>query len=122
MSNQASVTPTSTKSGTEGTSKKTRKKRNIPIEKQIDEIAQMSTLEEFSTDQVIGSIPDFRAAVGQAQLSGQDYVIVTDEIFKYLLNGGKSSYICYGSPTIRVYKEGTRDKIEADESKSVNVL
>lgn len=60
---------------------------------------------------VIDNPEDFRAAIHHAQLSGKDAVEVSEELFFYLVKNNQTEYLTYGSPGVKVFKEGTKDKI-----------
>lgn len=64
---------------------------------------------------VVDNPEDFRMAVGHAQMAHAEYIEVSARMFEYLVKNNKTEYITYGSPGIKVYKEGTREKIEAWE-------
>ncbi len=68
----------------------------------------------------IDSMSDFQTAVQITRIPGheRDYVEVTERLFKQLTANQPSEtlYICWGSPTVRVFKEGTREKIEKWEA------
>ena len=69
-------------------------------------------------DSVVETVPntpsEFRSAVDAAQMHGKDYIEVTQRLFDHLLHGQKSPMLMYGTPTIKVFVEGTREKVEAD--------
>lgn len=77
-------------------------------------------IKEQST--VIESPEDFRIAVGQAQMEGDEYIEVGEKLFKYLLKNSKSKYLTYGDPGIKVYLKGTREKYEREDKMSAEAF
>lgn len=72
---------------------------------------------------VIDNPNDFQYAIGRAQMAmqegdGEDFVEVSEELFKYLVKNQKTSYLTYGSPGIKVYLAGTREACEIRDSLS----
>lgn len=67
---------------------------------------------------VIDNPTDFQYAVGNAQMSGRTYLEVSDELFNYLVKNNNTQYLTYGNPGIKIFKEGTMEKILAFESLS----
>ncbi len=61
---------------------------------------------------------DFTNAVKTAQFTKFPYVEVTKELFDRLNDDPVSKYMTYGSPGIKVFVEGTRLEIEAEEKNS----
>lgn len=66
-------------------------------------------------EKVVDNPEDFRIAIGHAQMAGKDFVEVSEELFNYLVKNNPTEYITYGSPGVKVFKEGTRAKIESLE-------
>lgn len=64
------------------------------------------------------NLEEFRIAVGQAQLDGIKHITVTDKLFNYLTKGSTDSYITYGSPGIKVYREGLKEKADLKDSRT----
>jgi hypothetical protein len=73
-------------------------------------------IEKDLSKEVIDNPQDFQAAIGHAQMAGQDYVEVSDRMFSYLVKNSATEYLTYGNPGVKVFKEGTRDKIVEFES------
>lgn len=65
---------------------------------------------------IIDSPEEFRLAIGQAQMEGEDSLEVGERLFKYLLKNSKSPYLTYGDPGIKVYLAGTREKYEREDA------
>lgn len=73
----------------------------------------------FEQSEAIIDSPDkFQMAIGNAQMDGLDAIEVTEKLFKHLAKNSKTKYLTYGKPGIKVFVEGTRDAIEAEESLS----
>lgn len=68
--------------------------------------------------EVIDNPQDFRMAIGRAAMEGEEYIEVSEKLFKYLLKNSKSPYLTYGDPGIKVYLAGTREEIEREERMS----
>lgn len=79
---------------------------------EIDE--KVVALEE--PKKIIDSPEEFRLAIGQAQMEGEDSMEVGEKLFKYLLKNSKSPYLTYGDPGIKVYLAGTREKYEREDA------
>ena len=60
---------------------------------------------------VIDNPTDFHTAIGHAQMAGRDYLEVSGDLFNYLVKNHKTPYLTYGNPGVKVFKEGTRQKI-----------
>lgn len=67
---------------------------------------------------VLDDLEKFRTAVGQAQMTGHDYLEVSERLFKYLVKDANSKFLTYGQPGIKVYKAGTREQLERDQHMS----
>ncbi len=65
---------------------------------------------------IIDNPEDFRMAVGNAQMNGEDSIEVSDKVFNYIIKNNKTKYFTYGSPGIKVYKVGTKDELDREES------
>ena len=102
-------------------------------QRQVDEFGIAESLGEITTmpeineevvksedekSEIIDNPQDFRMAVGQAAMEGQEYIEVSEKLFKYLLKNSKSKYLTYGDPGIKVYLAGTREEIEREERMS----
>jgi hypothetical protein len=74
-------------------------------------VAKTNILAEEFNDKVVDNPEDFRVAIGHAQLSGKDYIEVSEPLFNYLVKNNQTEYLTYGSPGVKVFKEGTKDKI-----------
>lgn len=74
--------------------------------------------EEITGEDLTGidSIDAFRIAVGNAQLEGLEYVEVSEKFFRYLVKNQKTPYLTYGDPGVKVFIQGTREVILAEES------
>ena len=81
---------------------------------------------EFSgaQQQPEGPITDlaiFRTAVAKAQLAGDEFLEVSEEIFNFICNGQETAYINYSSPAVKIYRAGTKanqdrlDKMTLDQ-------
>lgn len=68
---------------------------------------------------VINNLLDFRTSVGLAS-RGKGYVEVTPELFDQLTQGQETRYICWGTPMVKVYKVGTRDRIDKWENMTID--
>lgn len=75
-------------------------------------------IKEPQEEIIIDNPEDFRMAIGQAQMEGEESIEVGEKLFKYLLKNSKSPYLTYGDPGIKVYLKGTRDKLEREEKMS----
>lgn len=69
-------------------------------------------------DDTISLVSDFHAAIAKAQNSGAQhkYIEVSPEVFHHFMQGADSKYFWHGSPGVKVFKVGTRDEIEKEES------
>lgn len=67
---------------------------------------------------VIDNPDEFRLRVGQAQMEGIKYLIVTEKLFSYLTKNSPDLYMTYGVPGVKVYKEGMKDKADAIDSRT----
>jgi len=70
----------------------------------------------FEKTPAIDSPEDFRNAIGHAQMEGIGYVEVTDRLFNYLVKNQVTRYLTYGDPGIKVYKDGTKDQYDKEDS------
>jgi hypothetical protein len=68
------------------------------------------------TPEVIDNPEDFRMAVGNAQMNGEDSIEVSEKVFNYIIKNNKTKYFTYGSPGIKVYKVGTKCELDREES------
>lgn len=90
------------------------------IAESIGEIHTMPEIDEqiFEEKKEITTIDnpeEFRMAIGAAEMNGEEYVEVSEKLFKYLLKNSKSRYLTYGNGGIKVYLKGTKpenDKID----------
>lgn len=73
---------------------------------------------EIEKPKVISTPDDFRIALGNAQLDGEDYIEVDEKLFKYLLKNNKSKYLTYGDPGIKVYLAGTKGMYDLEDKMS----
>lgn len=64
------------------------------------------------TKKILNTPEEFRQAIHQCQMEGVKYLEVTEKLFKYLTRNQKTSYLTWGSPGVKVFVEGTRQKIE----------
>jgi hypothetical protein len=97
------------------------------IAESLGEIHTMPEIEEnllIPKDEItlIDNPEDFRMAVGQAAMNGEEYVEVSEKLFKYLLKNSKSRYLTYGDPGIKVYKVGTREENEKIDKMSADAF
>lgn len=67
---------------------------------------------------VIDNPADFQAAIGNAQMDELDYIEVTEKMFKYLAKNSKTKYLTYGNPGIKVFIQGTREEMQAEDNMS----
>lgn len=83
--------------------------------KSLPEVAvQPAVVEEAS--EVLDTPHDFQMAIGNAQMDGKEFVEVSEKLFKYLVKNNKTNYLTYGDPGVKVFKVGTREEIENEES------
>ena len=68
--------------------------------------------------EVIDNPEDFRMAIGQAQMEHHDSIEVSEKVFNYIIKNNKTKYFTYGSPGIKVYKVGTKEALDREESMS----
>ncbi len=61
----------------------------------------------------------FSHALSMAQMEGRDYLDVSERVFKYLVRNNKTDSITVGNPGVRVFIEGTREKILSLENLSI---
>jgi len=78
-----------------------------------DEI--VNPAQEGDQEAIIDNPHDFRMAIGRAAMDGEEYIEVSEKLFKYLLKNAKSPYLTYGDPGIKVFIAGTREEIEREE-------
>lgn len=64
---------------------------------------------------------DFRVALGQAQMEGFDHITVSEKLFNFLVKNNKTRYLTYGTPGIKIYKEGTKDECDSEDSMSFDI-
>lgn len=62
------------------------------------------------------TVNTFLDRIAKAQMSGDQYVEISDEVFDHYMRGQKTQYFYYQS--IRVYRYGTKEAIERDEQKT----
>ena len=74
------------------------------------------------TTKVLANLEEFRIAVSQAQLDGIECLTVNEKLFSYLAKNSNGSYITYGSPGVKVYKEGSKEETDKFESLSAESL
>lgn len=87
--------------------------------KTVAEVPEEAVEQQFEQSYSIIDSPDkFQSAIGNAQLDDLDYIEVEEKLFKHLVKNSKTKYLTYGKPGIKVYKRGTREEIEAEESMS----
>ena len=65
--------------------------------------------------EIIDNPEDFRMAIGNAQMNGEDAIEVSEKVFKYIIKNNKTKYFTYGSPGVKVYKVGTKKDLDAEE-------
>lgn len=82
----------------------------------VKEVIPEAPLEQ--SEAIIDSPDKFQFAIGNAQMEGLDAIEVTEKLFKHLARNSKTKYLTYGKPGIKVFIEGTREEIEAEESMS----
>lgn len=86
------------------------------IAESLGEIQTMAESDETGLQQqenevtLIDNPEDFRIAIGQAAMNGEDYVEVSEKLFKYLVKNSKTRYLTYGDNGIKVYKVGTKQE------------
>jgi hypothetical protein len=80
-------------------------------------VSKGNVVEDVIVDDVVVDNPeDFRMAIGRAQMAGRESIEVSEELFNYLVKNNQTEYLTYGSPGVKVYRAGTRDKIEKFEA------
>lgn len=67
-------------------------------------------------DTVYDNPEDFRVAIGYAQMEGLTHITVSERLMKHLSRSDKVESITYGSPGVRVYKVGCKEKLDKLES------
>lgn len=96
-------TPTiqDTKAGTFGNLRKEAKKMEIIEEpkKEVNDVAE--------------TVSQFEASIVKAGSQGHSFIEVTDDVFDHYMKGQKTPYFYYHN--IKVFREGTRDRIESLE-------
>ena len=85
------------------------------IAESLGELHTMPEIDEKVIDPtqapaIIDNPEDFRIAIGQAAMEGEDHVEVSEKLFKYLVKNSKTRYLTYGEQGIKVYKAGTKDE------------
>ena len=73
---------------------------------------------EIEANEVIKDPKSFEMAIAHAQMEGRDHIEVSEQLFKLLTKKAKTPYITWGKPGIKVFIEGTKEGIEAEESLS----
>jgi hypothetical protein len=86
--------------------------KSMPVSK-----ANIVEVEEVDV-KVVDNPHDFNMAIGHAQMAGRDYLEVSEELFNYLVKNNQTDYLTYGSPGVKVYRAGTKEKIERLEKLS----
>lgn len=91
------------------------------IAESLGEIVTMPEINEAVVETkepptVIDNPEEFRMAIGQAQMAGEEYIEVGEKLFKYLLKNSKSKYLTYGDPGVKVYLQGTREKYDKEDN------
>lgn len=59
---------------------------------------------------------EFARAVAFAQADGDGEIEVSQKLFDFLVKNNKTKYLTYGNPGVKVFVEGTKEKIKKDES------
>lgn len=78
----------------------------------------MNQAQEPQKKPVVSNPEEFRTAQWEAQHDGTGYIEVTEELYKFIIKNNPTESFTYGNPGIRVFKEGTREKILSEEKKS----
>lgn len=87
---------------------------------QVSKTLEMSGIKE--SEGVVTELAQFRNALSAAQLAKKTYLEVSEEIFTFLANGEVTNYINYGTPTIRIFRPGTKEEIERRERMNIDAL
>lgn len=66
---------------------------------------------------VMDTVNSLESKIMHAMVNQEYFVETTEEVFNHFMRGQKTAYFIYKG--IRVYKYGTRDDIERDETKSI---
>lgn len=101
-----------------GTSSKSRSKSVQSDSIQND--LKVAGLGHTSEDDVIKDLGAFSSAINAAKIRQQESIDVSEEIFAYWARGSATPFIMYEG--IRVYKAGTREKLELREGKTPEQL
>lgn len=64
---------------------------------------------------MVKDLREFQDAIAAAQMNEKSFIEVDARVFDYFTKKKAPKYFTYGQPGIRVYLEGTRDKIEKAE-------
>lgn len=72
-------------------------------------------------DKVAKTPTEFQDALARAQFAttngeGKDYVIVDDQLFRFLMKNHKGTYLTYGDPGVKVYLEGKKEEADMIEA------
>lgn len=76
-------------------------------------------MEQKDIKGVITNYNDFTQAVANAQLDGVGHLEVTPDLFKSLTKGITTEYLTWGHPGVKIYIEGTKERIDEEESMNV---
>ncbi len=68
---------------------------------------------------VIKDITDFHMKASTVHLTGQDYLIVDERVYKAIGRGVVSNYLTYGNPGVKVYLEGTKESCDINDAKTI---
>lgn len=62
----------------------------------------------------------FESQILRASHGGDEYLEVTQDVFNYYTKGQDTPYFTYGPKGIKVYKIGTRDKLDALDAMTID--
>ena len=77
----------------------------MTIQATDDLLNEIDHEEESICDKVIDDLSDFRAALGQAQVSDRKELTVTGKIMRHLVGNAHETAITYGTPGVTIYLE-----------------
>lgn len=91
--------------------------------KNAEALGTITTLPELKEEIFDYKVPEgviddpnaFQLAIGRAQMDNLDYVEVSARLFKYITRGQKTPYLTYGKPGVKVFIEGTRERLLKEE-------
>lgn len=71
-----------------------------------------------TTSKVIDNYGDFQSAYSSCVMDGLEEIIVTEKFFAYLCKDRKSKSLTYGDPGVRVFIDGTQEKLMFEDSQT----